>query len=236
MMGGTAVVYDSHELWADRNLRPEPRWWLLVCESLFVRVRTPDDHRQPRLLRGDGPALPDPAAAGGAKHPGCRPERCERRWRRRAVAGWSSGAARLRSSLYVGALTSGRGLEVAIRAMALSEGARLRLVGPVRDRYRAELTELARREGVADRVEFAGAVAPERVLETVERGRRGAGADPARLPLLPDEPPQQAVRVRGRGRSRCWAATCPRSAALVREHGIGLVAQPDRCGRRSPRS
>ena len=36
-MGGTAVLYDSHELWPDRNLRPEPRWWLLACESLFVR-------------------------------------------------------------------------------------------------------------------------------------------------------------------------------------------------------
>ncbi len=32
------VVYDSHELWPDRNLRPEPRWWLLLCEALFVRV------------------------------------------------------------------------------------------------------------------------------------------------------------------------------------------------------
>ena len=32
------VVYDSHELWADRNQRPEPRWWLLACEALFVRV------------------------------------------------------------------------------------------------------------------------------------------------------------------------------------------------------
>ena len=35
---GTAVVYDAHELWPDRNLRPEPRWWLLACESLFLRL------------------------------------------------------------------------------------------------------------------------------------------------------------------------------------------------------
>ena len=38
--GRTAVVYDSHELWPDRNLRPEPRWWLMLCEALFVRVHT----------------------------------------------------------------------------------------------------------------------------------------------------------------------------------------------------
>ena len=35
---GTPVVYDSHELWADRNGRPEPRAWLLAAEALFVRV------------------------------------------------------------------------------------------------------------------------------------------------------------------------------------------------------
>lgn len=28
----------TRELWTDRNLRPEPRWWLLGCEVLFVRV------------------------------------------------------------------------------------------------------------------------------------------------------------------------------------------------------
>ena len=36
--GGTHVVYDSHELWADRNGRPELRPWLLAAEALFVRV------------------------------------------------------------------------------------------------------------------------------------------------------------------------------------------------------
>ena len=35
---GARLVYDSHELWPDRNLRPEPRGWLLLCESLFVHV------------------------------------------------------------------------------------------------------------------------------------------------------------------------------------------------------
>ena len=38
LLVGSALVYDSHELWADRNGRTEPRWWLLLCEALFVRV------------------------------------------------------------------------------------------------------------------------------------------------------------------------------------------------------
>jgi len=32
------LVYDSHELWPDRNRRPEWRPWLVACEALFVRV------------------------------------------------------------------------------------------------------------------------------------------------------------------------------------------------------
>ena len=37
-LSGSSVVYDSHELWADRNGRREMRWWILACEWLFVRV------------------------------------------------------------------------------------------------------------------------------------------------------------------------------------------------------
>jgi hypothetical protein len=32
------LVYDSHELWADRNGRWEWRPWLMAAEALFVRV------------------------------------------------------------------------------------------------------------------------------------------------------------------------------------------------------
>jgi len=35
---GARLVYDAHELWPDRNLRPEWRPWLLACEALFTRV------------------------------------------------------------------------------------------------------------------------------------------------------------------------------------------------------
>ena len=154
LMGGTAVVYDSHELWPDRNLRPEPRWWLLACEFLFVRCA----HRTitaspgyaevmarryrippPQVIRNIPADVPvDGSVADDVTSPPADPP----------VADGAPVA------VYVGALTSGRGLEVSIRALARVPGARLRLVGPSHDHYRAELGELARREGVADRFEM----------------------------------------------------------------------------------
>ena len=38
LLCGSRLVYDSHELWPDRNGRPEWRPWLLACEALFVRA------------------------------------------------------------------------------------------------------------------------------------------------------------------------------------------------------
>jgi glycosyltransferase involved in cell wall biosynthesis len=38
LLCGSRLVYDSHELWADRNGRWEWRPWLLACEALFVRA------------------------------------------------------------------------------------------------------------------------------------------------------------------------------------------------------
>ena len=38
LLYGSRVVYDSHELWPDRNGRWEQRWWLLTSEALFVRL------------------------------------------------------------------------------------------------------------------------------------------------------------------------------------------------------
>jgi hypothetical protein len=118
-MGGIVVVYDSHELWPDRNLRPEPRWWLLACEALFVRcahitiTASPGyaevmarRHRitQPKVVRN----IP-------ASRPGGAAEQVEDPVQ-------ASGGSNHSVALYVGALTSGRGLETSIKAMALVPG------------------------------------------------------------------------------------------------------------------
>jgi glycosyltransferase involved in cell wall biosynthesis len=225
-VGGIAVLYDSHELWPDRNMRPEPRWWLLACEALFVRcahrtiTASPGyaevmarRHRiaSPKVVRNipvSNPPSGEAASGTAADAPG----------------GTSPGEDSL--ALYAGALTSGRGLEISIRALARVRGARLRLVGPARDDYRASLAELARREGVADRVEFAGAVPPEKLLETISAASVGlALIQPVCLSYrmsLPNklfEYVAAGVPVLG--------SDLPAIGALVREHEIGLVAQPD---------
>ena len=138
----------------------------------------------------------------------------------------ASGGSNHSVALYVGSLTSGRGLETSIKAMALVPGARLKLLGPGRDDYRAGLVELARREGVAERVEFAGAVPPQELLGAISTASVGlALIQPVCLSYrmsLPNklfEYVAAGVPVLG--------SDLPAIGSLVREHGIGLVAQPD---------
>jgi glycosyltransferase involved in cell wall biosynthesis len=229
LMGGITVVYDSHELWADRNLRPEPRWWLLACEFLFVRCA----HRTitaspgyaeimarryrippPQVIRNIPADVPEEGS--GAGDVTARP----------ADPSPADGEP---VAVYVGALTSGRGLELSIRALARVPGARLRLVGPSHDHYRAELGELARREGVADRVELAAAVPPERLLDAIRDASVGLVLiQPVCLSYrmsLPNklfEYVAAGVPVLG--------SDLPSIGRLIEEHQIGLVAQPDQVG------
>ncbi|MCW3015496.1 MAG: mshA 2, partial [Solirubrobacterales bacterium] len=104
---GARVLYDSHELWADRNGRPEWRPGLIAGEALFVRAANTvitaspgysqalaDRHRiaVPAVVRNiprDVPPAATPPAAGP-------PE-----------------------IVYVGGLMRGRGLEITIDALAL---------------------------------------------------------------------------------------------------------------------
>ncbi|HEV2076051.1 MAG TPA: glycosyltransferase, partial [Thermoleophilaceae bacterium] len=179
---GAALVYDSHELWPDRNLRPEARWWLLLAEALFVRaahavVMTSPAHaevlarryrvREPVVVRNI-PARSGPA--GGALAAGAGD----------GAAAGDGGAGeagssedRERVAVYVGGLLRHRGLEESIRALAHLDGVRLRLLGPVADDYRAELEALARESGVHGRVEFAPPVPPDRVVETLRHADVG---------------------------------------------------------------
>ena len=124
---GTHVVYDSHELWADRNGRPELRPWLLAAEALFVRAADEVVTDEPRLRRRAGAALPHPA-------PDARPQ--PPRPAARPTAARPVGPPTL---VYVGGLLRGRGLEQAIEALALVPELRIALIGPVAEPYRAEL-------------------------------------------------------------------------------------------------
>lgn len=220
LMGGTAVVYDAHELWADRNGRPEPRWWLLACESLFVRCAHQTITASPgyaeimaRRYRIPRPKVIRNIPANG---PGDRSALA------RSEASPDGGEP---IAVYVGALTSGRGLEISIRALAQVPGARLRLVGPGHDRYRAELGELARREGVADRVELVPPVAPEQLVDAIREASVGlALIQPVCLSYRMSLPNKLFEYVTAG--LPVLGSDLPSIGRLIEEHRIGLVAQP----------
>ena len=169
-MGGIAVVYDSHELWPDRNLRPEPRWWLLACESLFVRCAHGTITASPGYAEVMARRYRITPAAGGSQHPRLQARSPAERSGRAGSQASAAEPDRDSLALYVGALTSGRGLEISIRALALVPGARLRLLGPGRSTTTGPSSRSWRaREGVAERVEFAGAVPPQKLLDAITR-------------------------------------------------------------------
>jgi glycosyltransferase involved in cell wall biosynthesis len=160
LLCGSAIVYDCHELWADRNRRPEWRPWLVACEALFVRL-------------ADATITSSPGyAAAIAKRYRVRPPLVvrnipaqDRQRPRRNEINPSAGRAPL--VVYIGGLMPGRGLEPAIRAAALVPELRLRMIGPGHDSYRAALARCAIDAGVGDRVELRPAVAPSTVIDAI---------------------------------------------------------------------
>ncbi len=165
LMHGSALVYDSHELWPDRNMRPEARWWLLACEALFVRaahavVMTSPAHAEVLARRY---RVPEPVVVRNipAESAG------ERSGDERATSRDGHGPV----AIYVGGVLRHRGIEQSIRALPSVDRLTLRLLGPVEPGYRAELEHLARSAGVHDRVEFLPPVPPSEVVDAL------AGAD-----------------------------------------------------------
>lgn len=94
---------------------------------------------------------------------------------------------------YHGILNSGRGLEIVLQALALlPDHFHLRLTGPVRQPgYGEELVSLARKLGVADRVELHDAVPVEQLIEHASQADIGVFVTPGRsvqeLAALPNK-------------------------------------------------
>ena len=212
---GARLIYDSHELWPDRNLRPEPRGWLLLCESLFVRVAdevitTSPGYAQvlarryriaePRLIRN----VPGWKVAAGEEE---RP----------------SGAGPL--AVYFGAITRNRGLATALRALALVPELHMRFVGPEAWGYRAELAALAEELGVAGRLELLDPVPPDRAASVLADADLGlALIEPACLSYRMTLPNKLYEYVAAG--LPILAGEVPVLAAEVRGNRIGLVADP----------
>ena len=209
---GAHVVYDAHELWPDRNGRPEARPWLLAAEALFVRaadeVVTASPgyaevlaHRyripRPRVVRNipAGAPVPGPPRDGGP------------------------------TLVYAGGLIGGRGLEEAIAALALLPGVRLRLIGPGTEARRAALRALAEAAGAGDRLELLGPVPHDRLVAAL------AGADAGLCLIQPVcrsyelTLPNKLFEYAAAGLP-VLATDLPVIGRVVREHGLGELAAP----------
>jgi glycosyltransferase involved in cell wall biosynthesis len=215
---GSALVYDSHELWADRNGRSEPRWWLLACETLFLRIADRNlatspghagelarRHRvaPPRVVRNVAERA---APNGNGAMPGCEP----------------GGRPTL---VYVGALTTRRGLEQAIEALPAAPGVTLRFLGPGPAPYRRLLHELAEERGVAERVELPLPVAPHEVVAAITPATAG-------LALIQPTPRSYALSLPNKlfeyvaAGLPVLASDVPTIRSFVDGNGVGLIAPP----------
>jgi glycosyltransferase involved in cell wall biosynthesis len=221
LFGSGAVVYDAHELWPDRNGRSEPRWWLLACEFLFVRAATRTITASPGYaeVMARRYRIPRPGVIRNIPDASSLPAAV------RTENGDSPAGESERLALYVGALTTGRGLELSIMALSRLEDARLRLVGPARPAYLEQLVELARSEGVSDRVEFAGAVSPDELVEAIREASVGLALIQPICLSYRMSLPNKVFEYVAAGLP-VLGSDLPTISALVNEHRIGLLAEP----------
>ena len=216
----SAVIYDSHELWPDRNLRPEARWWLLALRVALRARRRPRRDVEPGARRGRGAPLPRPRAGRRAEHPRAGTPPSEEALDREGGERGDGAVA-----IYVGGVLRHRGIEESIGALARADGVRLRLLGPVDSAYREELVRLARAEGVEERVEFAAPVPPSEVVATLAEADVGLALfQPTCLShrlVLPNklfEYVLAGLPVVG--------SDLPMIAKFVEEHGVGAAVDP----------
>jgi glycosyltransferase involved in cell wall biosynthesis len=244
---GARVVYDSHELWADRNGRWEWRPWLLASEALFVRladavvtaspgyaealarryriprptvVRNIPDVPRSGVERTEDPHADVPPAA--AREPGQPP-----------------------CVVYVGGLMPGRGLEQTIDALALTEGVSVRMIGPGAPAYRESLRQRARAAGLLERLTLEPPVPPAYVPALLEEALAGLCLiqplcrsyeltlpnklfeyAAAGVPVLASDVPVIAEVVRGNGLGEVVPANDPAGIAA----GLERLREPVRWG------
>jgi glycosyltransferase involved in cell wall biosynthesis len=217
LLCGSRVIYDCHELWPDRNGRPEWRPWLLACEALFVRV-------------ADATVTTSPGYAEAiAKRYRVRPPVLVRNIPR----GWAPAPSRSAPragdagprTIYVGGLMPGRGLEQAIQALAYVPDGRLRLLGPGAEGYIVTLLRCAEQEGVSAQVQFEAPVHPAGVQAAI------AGADVGLMLIQPVcrsyelTLPNKLFEYAAAG-VPILASDLPVIGPIIREQGLGEAVPP----------
>jgi glycosyltransferase involved in cell wall biosynthesis len=240
---GARVVYDSHELWPDRNGRWEQRWWLLASEALFVGVvadatltASPGYASElaaryrselPTVIRNIPEGAPSEqvsqhatglsAAPRGAATDGAvlRDTHARRNGSRRGST----------LVVYVGGLMPGRGLEQTIDALPLAPEVRLRTVGPGSHAYRRTLLERAAAAGVADRLELQPPVPPQAVAQALAGAAVGLCLIQPVCRSYELTLPNKLFEYAAAG-VPMLASDLPVLAAVVREEGLGEVVSP----------
>lgn len=222
---GARVIYDAHELWRHRNVRPDRPVAPLV-ESLIESTAIRRAHGvitvSPSIVTWlhDMYHLPDrptlvrniPRAASGPVDP--------RHGRLRALAGLG---AEDQVVAYGGRITTSRGIEETLEALALLPGSvHFVLLGYGEPDYLAHLDRKVTTLGLQGRVHFVGKVPPDQVATAL------ADADlsvvyvrPVCLSYRFSLPNKLFESIHGG--LPIAAADLPDTAALVREHGVGEV-------------
>lgn len=187
---GARLVYDSHELWPDRNGRWEWRPWLLAGEALFVRaadvvitsspgyadvlasryriVRPVVVRNIPERSSYSRSVSPVPVGPASTSLDAAPLDAIAR-----ARRSWIEGPPAPPRVVYVGGLMPGRGLEQMIDALPLLPDVCLCAIGPGPPRYRAGLLDRARAARVEDRVELRPPVAPGEVQSVLSGAAAG---------------------------------------------------------------
>jgi glycosyltransferase involved in cell wall biosynthesis len=213
LLWGAAVVYDSHELWPDRNGRSEPRAWLLACEALFVRMAdqvltTSPAHAEAIAARYRRPAPIVVRNVSDRSVDGERPSELPRN-----------------SIVYAGAVTTGRGLEQAIEALPNAAGVGLEVLGPGREQFRRGLLALAESAGVADRFELAPAVPPAELIPRIAGAAAGLALIQPICRSYELSLPNKLFDYLAAGLP-VLASDLPEIGRFVADSGLGLVVPP----------
>jgi glycosyltransferase involved in cell wall biosynthesis len=233
---GAGVIYDSHELWADRNGRWEWRMWLLASEALFVRVadavitaspgyadalarryrieRPTVVRNIPEGTRGAIKVTPGSAGHNGRgdaaiPSPPISGEPGEPPW-----------------AVYVGGLMRGRGLEQAIDAVALTEEIGVRMIGPGAAEYRTGLQQRAQAAGVMERVRIEPPVPPAYVPTVLGEALAGLCLIQPVCRSYELTLPNKLFEYAAAG-VPVLASELPVIAEIVRENGLGEVVPPE---------
>jgi glycosyltransferase involved in cell wall biosynthesis len=211
---GSRLVYDSHELWADRNGRWEWRPWLLASEALFVRmadaVLTASPGYADTLARRY--RIPRPMVVRNIPEVAQRNDVAREQGEPPCV-------------VYVGGLMRGRGLEQTIDALALMEGIGVRMIGPGSAEYRSSLIERARAAGVMERVRIEPPVPPADVPAVLGEALAGLCLIQPLCRSYELTLPNKLFEYAAAG-VPVLASDLPVIAAVVRGNGLGEVVPP----------